>query len=144
MIQSDFILTANMFKTPTQFCHETTKFVEICLQHMPMDLIPELDDVTILLSNLQKNHSVRAGYLSIIVWHSNCLQLEQRVVKINALYRQRICDDALMNLGCWTQKMAQALFFPQDPIPKYHLNISTQSQMPAHAVKLLLWQCWIE
>ena len=34
-----------------------------------MDLIPELDDVTILLSNLQKNLSVRAGYLSIIVWH---------------------------------------------------------------------------
>jgi hypothetical protein len=67
---------------------------------MPMDLIPELDDVTILLSNLQKNLSVRAGYLSIIVWHSNFLQLEQRVVKINALYRQRICDDALMNLGC--------------------------------------------
>ena len=97
---SDVILAANMFKTPTQFCHETTKFVEICLQHMPMDLIPDLDDVTILLSNLQKNLSVRAGYLSIIVWHSNCLQLEQRVVKINASYRQRICDDALMNMGC--------------------------------------------
>jgi hypothetical protein len=44
-----------------QFCNETTKFVEICLQHMPMDLIPELGDVTILLSHLQKNPSVRAG-----------------------------------------------------------------------------------
>jgi hypothetical protein len=43
---------------PMQFCHETTKFIEICLQHMPMDLIPEIDDVTVLLSNLQRNPSV--------------------------------------------------------------------------------------
>jgi hypothetical protein len=41
-----------------QFCNETAKFVDICLQHMPMDLIPEIDDVTILLSNLQRNPSV--------------------------------------------------------------------------------------
>jgi hypothetical protein len=44
-----------------QFCNETSKFIEICLQYMPMDLIPDIDDVTILLSNLQKNPSVRVA-----------------------------------------------------------------------------------
>ncbi len=42
-----------------QFCNETAKFVGFCLQYMPMDLIPEIDEVTILLSNLQRNPSVR-------------------------------------------------------------------------------------
>jgi hypothetical protein len=50
-----------------QFCQETTKFVEISLQHMPMELIPDLSDVTILLSNLQKNPSVRSGCIVITV-----------------------------------------------------------------------------
>jgi hypothetical protein len=44
-----------------QFCNETSKFIEICLQDMPMDLIPDIDDVTILLSNLQRNPSVRVA-----------------------------------------------------------------------------------
>ncbi len=48
-----------------QFCNETAKFVDICLQHMPMDLIPEIDDVTILLSNLQRNPSVRQRAVSM-------------------------------------------------------------------------------
>jgi hypothetical protein len=42
----------------SQFCNETIKFVELGLQHMRMDLIPEIDDVTSLLQNLQRNHQV--------------------------------------------------------------------------------------
>ncbi len=48
-----------------QICNETAKFVGICLQHMPMDLIPEIDEVTILLSNLQRNPSVRQRPVSM-------------------------------------------------------------------------------